>query len=104
MWLSGKMSETQEPWVQSLGQEDSLEEEMAAYSSILACRIPWTEAPEELWDGPWDHKRSDTTEQLRTQILTCQHRPLFPLLEKKWKRNTCLRTEILTSGQSHQLA
>jgi len=28
--------------VQSLGQEDSLEEGMATHSSILAWRIPWT--------------------------------------------------------------
>ena len=28
--------------VQSLGQEDSLEEEIATHSSILAWRIPWT--------------------------------------------------------------
>ena len=35
----------QETWVQSLGQEDPLEEEMAPYSSILAWRIPWTEEP-----------------------------------------------------------
>ena len=32
-------------WVQSLGWEDPLEEEMATYSSILAWRIPWTEEP-----------------------------------------------------------
>ena len=32
-------------WVQSLGQEDSLEKEMATHSSILAWRIPWTEEP-----------------------------------------------------------
>ena len=31
--------------VQSLGQEDLLEEGMATHSSILACRIPWTEEP-----------------------------------------------------------
>ena len=31
--------------VQSLGQEDSLEEEMATHSSILAWRILWTEEP-----------------------------------------------------------
>ena len=29
-------------WVQSLGQEDLLEKEMATHSSILAWRIPWT--------------------------------------------------------------
>ena len=33
----------QETWVQSLGQEDSLEKGMATHSSILAWRIPWTE-------------------------------------------------------------
>ena len=31
--------------VQSLGQEDPLEEEMAAHSRILAWRTPWTEEP-----------------------------------------------------------
>ena len=34
-----------ETWVQSLGQEDPLEKEMATHSSILAWRIPWTEEP-----------------------------------------------------------
>ena len=37
------MQETQENQVQSLGQEDPLEKEMATLSSILAWRIPWTE-------------------------------------------------------------
>ena len=32
-------------WVQSLGQEDPLEKEMAMHSSILAWEIPWTEKP-----------------------------------------------------------
>ena len=34
----------QETWVQSLGQEDPLEKGKAIHSSILAWRIPWTEA------------------------------------------------------------
>ena len=38
----------QETWVQSLGQEDSLEKGMATHSSILAWRIPWTEEPGRL--------------------------------------------------------
>ena len=33
----------QETWVQSLGQEDPLEKEMATHSSILAWRILQTE-------------------------------------------------------------
>ena len=35
----------QESQVQSLGQEDPLEEDMATHSSSLAWRIPWTEEP-----------------------------------------------------------
>ena len=31
-----------EMWGQSLGQEGSLEKEMATHSSILAWKIPWT--------------------------------------------------------------
>ena len=31
--------------VQSLGREDPLEEGIATHSSILACRIPYTEEP-----------------------------------------------------------
>ena len=34
----------QEPWVRSLGWEDSLEKGTATHSSILAWRIPWTVA------------------------------------------------------------
>ena len=37
------MQEAQETWVQSLGWEDPLEEDMATHTSILAWRIPWTE-------------------------------------------------------------
>ena len=35
----------QESWVQSLGKEDPLEEEMATHSRTLAWRIPWAEEP-----------------------------------------------------------
>ena len=38
----------QEMRVQSLGQEDPLEKEMATHSSILVWEIPWTEEPGEL--------------------------------------------------------
>ena len=48
-------------WVQFLGQEDPLEEEMATHSSILAWKIPWTE--ESLTGySPWGCKELDTTE------------------------------------------
>ena len=35
-------------WVQSLGREDPLEEEMTTHSSILAWKAPWTGKPGEL--------------------------------------------------------
>ena len=40
-----KKQELQEMQVRSLGQEDSLEEETATHSNILAWEIPWTEEP-----------------------------------------------------------
>ena len=46
-WLRNlpAMQETQEMRVRSLGQEDTLEEEIATYSNIPAWKIPWTEEP-----------------------------------------------------------
>ena len=38
----------QETRIQSLGQEDPLEKEMATHSSTLAWKIPWTEDPGRL--------------------------------------------------------
>ena len=38
----------QETWVQSLGQEDLLEKDMATHSSTVAWKIPWTEEPGRL--------------------------------------------------------
>ena len=38
----------EETWVQSLSREDPLENGMAAHSSMLAWRIPWTEEPGKL--------------------------------------------------------
>ena len=51
----------QDTWVQSLGWEDPLEKEMAALSSVLAWRMPWTEEP----GGPqFIGSQSDTTKRL----------------------------------------
>ena len=51
-----------ETWVQSLGQEDPLEKEMATHSSILVWKIPWTEELGGLEST--GRKESDTTERL----------------------------------------
>ena len=54
----------QETWVQSLGQEDPLEEEMAAHSSILAWEILWIE--ELVGYSSWGHKM---TKQACTHVV-----------------------------------
>ena len=43
----------QETQVQSLGQEDLLEKEMATHSSILSWEIPWTEESGRLQSMGW---------------------------------------------------
>ena len=43
-----RLPEMQETWVQSLGQEDPLEKEIATHSSTLAWKIPCTEKPGRL--------------------------------------------------------
>ena len=40
--------EIQEMWAQSLGEEDTLEKEVATPASILSWEIPWTEEPVRL--------------------------------------------------------
>ena len=50
----------QDTRIQSLGQEDPLEKGMAAHSSVLAWRIPWTQEPGGLQS--MGLQESDTTE------------------------------------------
>ena len=49
----------QETQVWFLGQEDPLEKEMANLSSIITCRIPWTEEPGRLQSV--ESQKSDMT-------------------------------------------
>ena len=58
----------QETWVQSLNQEDPLEEEMTTHSSTLAWRIPWTEEPGGLQS--MGSLESDTTRDRNTVTVT----------------------------------
>ena len=64
----------QKTWVQTLGQEDTLEEEMATHSSILlAWRIPWTAEPGGL-QSMWSRRvRHDwvTFTSLHFSLLGC---------------------------------
>ena len=68
------MQETQATRVQSLGQEDPLEQEMEFCSSSLACKIPWTEGPGGL--------HSMGSQIIRYDRATKQtHRPTLKLCE-----------------------
>ena len=67
------MQETQETRVQSLGQEDPLEEEMATHFSILAWKIPWTEDPGKLQSRGLQRIRCD----LATEHAPCMHVQCF---------------------------
>ena len=51
----------QETWVQSLGQDYSLEKGMATHSGIFAKRIPWTKEPGRL-QSRGGHKKLETAE------------------------------------------
>ena len=53
------IQETEEMRLQSLGQGDPMEEEMAAHSRILAWRTPWTEEPGGLQSVGWQRVRCD---------------------------------------------
>ena len=57
----------QEMQAQSLGQEDPLQKEIAAHSSILAWEVPWTEGPEGLQSmglqKGWTHWQLNKTEK-----------------------------------------
>ena len=64
------VQETQETRVQSLAQEDPLEEEMAIHSSILAWEILWSEEPGSY--SSWGCKELGATEHTYTpEILEC---------------------------------
>ena len=65
----------QETPVPSLGQEDPLEEEMAAHYSIIAERIPWTEEPgglQSMGSHRVGHERGTLSQtRARTQGWEC---------------------------------
>ena len=69
------MQDTWEMWVQSLVQEDPLEEGMATYSSILAWRIPWTEEPGRL----------QSTGSRRVRLNWATSLSIFPKAGHSWR-------------------
>ena len=66
-------------WVQSLGQEDPLEEGMATHSSIFAWRIPWTVEPGGL--------QSMGLQRMACDLVTQQHQQCI-----LWSRNEAVKS------------
>ena len=89
-WLSGKEFACQcrrcrRHW--SLGQEDTLEEEMATCSSILAWKIPETKEPTGLWSGWVTKSWTRLSDWACTHNLlkrSCQQPSLMPTLVVVW--------------------
>ena len=72
------MQETQGMSVRSLGREDPLEEGTAIHSSILACRILWTEEPGGLHTVHEAAKSGTQLKRLSIQAHSCSFREVGP--------------------------
>ena len=72
-------------WVQSLCQENPPEKKMATYSSILACKIPWTEGPGGLQTMGLHRVRHDLvpehTHRCQYRLTDCT-KQMYPLCRK----------------------
>ena len=79
------VQETQETRVQALGQEDPLEEEMAAHSSILACEIPWTKKPGG--PSPCGFKEADPRKTEHARPVMTEQRMKLVILSKAQKEH-----------------
>ena len=82
----------QETRVQSLGQEDPLQEEVTTHSSILAWRIPWTEEPGRL--------QSMGSQRVRHNLVTEQGSVEF-FRENGTNRGATLVSQHLAGAASH---
>ena len=111
----------QETKVQSLGQEDPLEKDMATHSSILAWRIPWTKEPGRLqfmgsqrlrhnWDtntwgfGRWEKGIENLCSPLIMYFLDkmCLNRTLYSRTLGVRKQQEVLDSKIRSQGRCLQ--
>ena len=82
----------QETWVWSLGQEDSLEKEMATHSSILALEVPWTVEPGRL-------QSMGLQKKIRQNLATKQN-TIFSIMDQAGKEIYILQDEIVDAMMS----
>ena len=82
--MGNSLPEMREIQVWSLGQEDPLEKGMATHSSILACRVPWTEEPGGLPSMGLQRVGHDWGTRFFTVLLTL-HALLWALTHCPWR-------------------
>ena len=89
------VQEMQEMWIQSLGWEDPLEEEMSTQSIILAWRIPMTEEPNGLQSMGLQRVRHDWAHTPTVNmIVALMCSTLYVWLQKSYKM--CILNEVYT--------
>ena len=86
------IQETQKMWVQSLGQEDPLEEETATHSSILAWKISWTEELDGL---------QSTGSQSQTRLNMHRHKQYLKEFVCLHRRSQWQPKPVLLPWKSH---
>ena len=86
----------QDIWVLFLGWEDPLKKEIAAHSSILAWKIPWTEEPGRLWSiGSQRVKRdSEVTTHTKRWFNICKSLSEIHHITIKGKKKSFLQWVI----------
>ena len=67
----------QETKIQSLGQEDPLEKEIATHPSILAWRIPWTEEPGGLHSMGSQRVGHDWSDSRMSRLEKTKHHTIY---------------------------
>ena len=107
------MQESHETQVQSLNQEDLLEKETAAHSSILAWEIPWTEEPAGLQptasqgiehNSATEHMRSTSPGHLYQVMSDWLGPGLEPVTITTAQSFVCLEPAPCRTGPSSTLA
>ena len=76
----------QETGVRPLSREDPLEKGMAAHSSILAWRIPWTEEPGGL-QSMWNEKSMQDEDKIQVNCRTQSCNSFFLVMSVNFPSN-----------------
>ena len=91
--MGKRLSTMRETWVQSLGQEDPLEKEMAIHSSTIDWKIPWTEEPGRLQSVGLQRVGRDWATSL--SLSKCLKNNMFAFDKVRWKHSVKISSLVL---------